>query len=157
LATYIIHQLVEDPANEGLLLSADWYIMPVMNPDGMVIISFIIDPSLNYPFDSKGYEYSHVKNRLWRKSRSETGSRKCRGVDLNRNFGFQVSDWRDFLIYSSFKKNECTFKFVGPQWGDRGSYADPCAISFRGIKAFSEPESIATSNFILKKSNLIKV
>ncbi|XP_046653361.1 carboxypeptidase B-like [Daphnia pulicaria] len=111
LATYIIHQLVEDPANEGLLLSADWYIMPVMNPDG--------------------YEYSHVKNRLWRKSRSETGSRKCRGVDLNRNFGFQ--------------------------WGDRGSYADPCAISFRGIKAFSEPESIATSNFILKKSNLIKL
>jgi hypothetical protein len=41
LATYIIHQLVEDPANEGLLLSADWYIMPVMNPDGMATISLI--------------------------------------------------------------------------------------------------------------------
>jgi murein tripeptide amidase MpaA len=41
LATYIIHQLVEDPANEGLLLSADWYIMPVMNPDGIATISFI--------------------------------------------------------------------------------------------------------------------
>ncbi|EFX86826.1 hypothetical protein DAPPUDRAFT_312746 [Daphnia pulex] len=111
LATYIIHQLVEDPANEGLLLSADWYIMPLMNPDG--------------------YEYSHVKNRLWRKSRSETGSGKCRGVDLNRNFGYQ--------------------------WGDRGAYVDPCAKGFRGVKAFSEPETIATSNFILKKANLIKL
>lgn len=65
---------------------------------------------------------------------------------------------RLFLFIPRFQKYKFTFAtFVGPQWGDRGSYADPCAISFRGVKAFSEPESIATSNFILKKSNLIKV
>ena len=40
-----------------------------------------------------GYEYSHVRNRLWRKTRSPTGldSPKCQGVDANRNFEFKVS------------------------------------------------------------------
>ena len=37
VATYIIRQLVEEPKNERLLLNVDWYIMPVMNPDGIVI------------------------------------------------------------------------------------------------------------------------
>ncbi len=35
VATYIIHQLVEVPSNERLLQNVDWYIMPVMNPDGI--------------------------------------------------------------------------------------------------------------------------
>lgn len=35
VATYILQQLVEVPANQRLLLDVDWYIMPVMNPDGM--------------------------------------------------------------------------------------------------------------------------
>jgi carboxypeptidase A4 len=35
VATYIIRQLVEEPKNERLLLNVDWYIMPVMNPDGI--------------------------------------------------------------------------------------------------------------------------
>ena len=39
----------------------------------------------------KGYEYTHVYNRLWRKTRSMTSSPSCRGVDPNRNFGFKVS------------------------------------------------------------------
>ncbi|XP_046451315.1 carboxypeptidase B-like isoform X2 [Daphnia pulex] len=68
VATYIIKQLVEEPSNERLLQNVDWYIMPVMNPDG--------------------YEYTHTSNRLWRKTRSSTGAR-CRGADPNRNFGYQ--------------------------------------------------------------------
>jgi len=35
LATYIIQQLVEEPANAKLLSNIDWYIMPVVNPDGI--------------------------------------------------------------------------------------------------------------------------
>lgn len=35
LATYIIQQLVEEPKNAKLLVNVNWYIMPVVNPDGM--------------------------------------------------------------------------------------------------------------------------
>jgi len=34
VVTYIIQQLVEEPANSKLLQNLDWYIMPVVNPDG---------------------------------------------------------------------------------------------------------------------------
>jgi murein tripeptide amidase MpaA len=47
--------------------SVDWYILPVVNPDG--------------------YEYSHRTDRLWRKNRR--GSGRCAGTDLNRNFGYK--------------------------------------------------------------------
>jgi murein tripeptide amidase MpaA len=36
--SYFIQQLVEVPANAKLLQNVDWYIMPVMNPDGIIII-----------------------------------------------------------------------------------------------------------------------
>jgi hypothetical protein len=44
----------------------------------------------NY-FFLKGYEYTFVTDRLWRKTRSLTSSSSCRGVDPNRNFGYKVS------------------------------------------------------------------
>lgn len=49
------------------------YFLPVVNPDG--------------------YEYTHVKDRLWRKNRKPT--RQCTGTDLNRNFGWEI---RNYLI-----------------------------------------------------------
>lgn len=33
-ALYIISQLVENPQNRQLLKGVDWYILPVVNPDG---------------------------------------------------------------------------------------------------------------------------
>ncbi|KAI9553940.1 hypothetical protein GHT06_019211 [Daphnia sinensis] len=110
VATYIIQQLVEVADNERLLRNVDWYIMPVMNPDG--------------------YEYTHVNNRLWRKTRSMTGSR-CRGADPNRNFGYE--------------------------WGGKGTSRDKCSEIYHGANAFSEPETRAVSNFISGKANQIKV
>ncbi|EFX73851.1 hypothetical protein DAPPUDRAFT_129309 [Daphnia pulex] len=106
--TYIIQQLVEEPANAKLLFNIDWYIMPVVNPDG--------------------YEYSHVINRLWRRSRSNTGSRRCQGVDLNLG-------WSRIEHTSS----------------------NPSSETFKGSKAFSEPEAVAYSKFIKSKSNQIKL
>jgi len=51
------------------LEAVDFYILPVMNPDG--------------------YKFSFESDRLWRKTRSYHGSPfGCRGVDANRNFGF---------------------------------------------------------------------
>jgi murein tripeptide amidase MpaA len=40
VVTYIIHQLVEEPANLKLLQNVDWYIMPVVNPDGKLFIIY---------------------------------------------------------------------------------------------------------------------
>ncbi|XP_076358196.1 carboxypeptidase B-like isoform X2 [Tachypleus tridentatus] len=73
-ALYIANRLLNDyeiDANVTKLLDGyEWYILPVMNPDG--------------------YEYSHTTDRLWRKTRSWTISLLgCRGVDPNRNWSFK--------------------------------------------------------------------
>ncbi len=59
---------------------------------------------------------------FWRKNRNiNTGT--CVGVDLNRNYS--------------------------ENWGDNnGSSNDPCASTYRGTSAFSEPESQAVKNFV---------
>ncbi|KAL3273900.1 hypothetical protein HHI36_015324 [Cryptolaemus montrouzieri] len=98
--TYIINQIVLKYDSDPLLESVDWYITPVLNPDG--------------------YEYSHNVDRLWRKNRR--GSGFCTGTDLNRNFGHK--------------------------WGGPGASANPCAETYRGNSAFSEPETTAVRNFI---------
>ncbi|XP_063626586.1 carboxypeptidase B-like [Cydia splendana] len=69
MAMYIIHRLVTDSGARELD-GLDWYILPVVNPDG--------------------YEYtrSSRSQRLWRKTRSKT-ARDCYGVDGNRNYGFK--------------------------------------------------------------------
>ncbi|XP_006609652.1 carboxypeptidase B-like isoform X2 [Apis dorsata] len=63
--TYIINHLVENSET----LEADYYILPVVNPDG--------------------YEYTFTKDRLWRKNRKRSVGSLCTGVDLNRNFGYR--------------------------------------------------------------------
>ena len=81
---YTLKQLVENfRVNRKVVEGADWYIMPVSNPDG--------------------YEYSHTTDRFWRKTRSSHVSQDlessrtltnflwgetCRGVDMNRNWDF---------------------------------------------------------------------
>jgi murein tripeptide amidase MpaA len=81
---YTLKQLVENfRVNRRVVEGADWYILPVSNPDG--------------------YEYSHTIDRFWRKTRSNHESQDlessrtltsflwgetCRGVDMNRNWDF---------------------------------------------------------------------
>lgn len=65
VVTYLIDYLVENSEN----LEADFYILPVINPDG--------------------YEYTFVSDRLWRKNKRKAGHSGCFGVDLNRNFGYR--------------------------------------------------------------------
>ncbi|XP_059475778.1 carboxypeptidase B-like [Neocloeon triangulifer] len=110
--TYVIRELQKDA---GLLNKMDFYLMPVLNPDG--------------------YEYSHTKDRLWRKTRSlqraanatksaSKRSRSCYGVDANRNWD--------------------------SHWGQRSASKDPCSHNYPGPRPFSEPETKAASDFILK-------
>lgn len=75
-----------------------------------------------------GYEYSRDHDRMWRKTRSRTGKKnflgqECHGVDPNRNFGFE--------------------------WGGYGASDDACKETYRGSRAFSEPETRAMRDFLL--------
>ena len=58
-----------DASSRRLVDSYDWYILPVVNPDG--------------------YVYTWTDDRLWRKSRRPNRGSECIGTDLNRNFDFQ--------------------------------------------------------------------
>uniref|UniRef100_A0A7E4VDE2 Zinc carboxypeptidase A 1 n=1 Tax=Panagrellus redivivus TaxID=6233 RepID=A0A7E4VDE2_PANRE len=128
---YFISQLVteydRDPTMRNLVDSMDWYIVPLLNPDG--------------------YEYSRsssdVEVRLWRKNRSPTmctqvstglfsppTTQCCQGVDLNRNF-----DWF---------------------FGQVGSSTDPCSEIYNGRFAFSEPETRSVRDFVTGQNGKIK-
>ncbi|KAG8180463.1 hypothetical protein JTE90_001996 [Oedothorax gibbosus] len=108
---YIAHSLASEydasDDTRQLVDHFDWYVLPVLNPDG--------------------YVYSHSVNRMWRKSRKGPLI-FCRGVDLNRNFGFH--------------------------WREGGSSARPCSDIYAGFQPFSEPESKAVSDFILQRKEV---
>ncbi|XP_052744522.1 carboxypeptidase B-like [Bicyclus anynana] len=96
--TYAIHKLVENVTEPDLLDKFDWILYPVVNPDG--------------------YEHTHVKERMWRKTRStdqHVAGKICRGVDINRNFDFE--------------------------WNTVGTESHPCSDIFPGRKPFSEVET----------------
>jgi hypothetical protein len=73
-----------------------------------------------------GYVNSWDSDRMWRKNmRNNAGCSTraaCCGVDLNRNYN-------------------------DGQWGGGGSSADPCADTYRGPSAASEPETQATQTY----------
>jgi carboxypeptidase A2 len=65
----ILRHLVYDSSDStvaGYLATYDFWILPVVNPDG--------------------YSYTHTNERLWRKSRNVNSGSNCIGTDLNRNF-----------------------------------------------------------------------
>merc|ERR1712080_452410 len=68
VTTYMAMELLEnDSAHPDLTQNTDWYILPVMNPDG--------------------YLYTQSNDRMWRKTRSPN-SGSCPGTDANRNWGY---------------------------------------------------------------------
>lgn len=78
-ATFVINDLLTstDPEIRNLANSYDWYIIPVMNPDG--------------------FEFSHTTTRLWRKTRRPNSGSTCIGTDANRNWDFQWMGVFNFL------------------------------------------------------------
>ncbi|XP_059052557.1 carboxypeptidase A2-like [Achroia grisella] len=107
IADYISKNFENLPSS---FTNKDWYFLPVMNPDG--------------------YEYSHIKERLWRKNKAWHGG-QCVGVDLNRNFSYG--------------------------WGGKGSSNVPTNAFYRGPEPFSEPESSAVRDILSNYSIPFKV
>ncbi|KAJ0174575.1 hypothetical protein K1T71_009683 [Dendrolimus kikuchii] len=107
VADYIVRNFNTLPES---FTNKDWYFHPVVNPDG--------------------YEYSHTKDRMWRKNRAWHGG-QCVGVDLNRNFSFG--------------------------WGGKGSSDEPRNSFFHGPEPFSEPESSAMRDILLHSGIPFKV
>ncbi|CAG9832795.1 unnamed protein product [Diabrotica balteata] len=70
--TYILNEVLhsEDPRIRAIAEGHDWYIFPVINPDG--------------------FEFTHTTDRMWRKTRTDYGKgQECRGADPNRNWDFK--------------------------------------------------------------------
>ncbi|XP_026480022.1 carboxypeptidase B-like [Ctenocephalides felis] len=83
-------------------------------------VDFVIVPVLN----PDGYEYSHTTSRFWRKTRSPNPGTDCPGTDGNRNFDFH--------------------------WMETGASSNPCSDTYAGSKPFSEPETSALRDILLK-------
>ncbi|XP_043685175.1 carboxypeptidase B-like [Vespula pensylvanica] len=109
--TYIIDYLVENSES----LEADYYILPVVNPDG--------------------YEYTFTNDRLWRKNRRNYAGSQCAGVDLNRNFGYK---WGGL----GTSRNPCSDIFAGsaafsePETNAIRNFFEASAADFKAYLTF---------------------
>ncbi len=78
--------------------------------------------------DGADYDIKDGSYKWWRKNRQSQGSSAAYGVDLNRNYGYQ--------------------------WGGEGAGTSPSSETYRGPKAFSEPETQAVKAFIESHPNI---
>ena len=104
---YLLENYESDAEIKYLVDNTEMYFMPCVNPDGYL---------WNESTDPNG-------GGLWRKNRYLDESGDVKGVDLNRNYGFE--------------------------WGvdDQGSSPNANNDTYRGPSAFSEPETKAVRDF----------
>ncbi|KAF9869950.1 hypothetical protein CkaCkLH20_12559 [Colletotrichum karsti] len=100
---------------KGFVDKYDFYIFPVVNPDGFV--------------------FTQTSNRLWRKNRQTTSGSTCLGHDINRNWPYQWS------VTGGASTNPCAEDFKGAAAGDAPETAALSAFlaktkSAQGLKLF---------------------
>ncbi|PSK46552.1 hypothetical protein B9Z65_5520 [Elsinoe australis] len=116
---YFAYQLLTGYNNVAEVTTAvnkfDYYIFPVVNPDGFV--------------------YSQTTDRLWRKNRQTVSGNSCVGRDINRNWPYQWS------VPGGSSTDPCSETYRGVAQGDapenRGLVANVQALKAgRGIRAY---------------------
>ncbi|CAG9832794.1 unnamed protein product [Diabrotica balteata] len=179
--TFILNEILnsKEPAVRAIAESHDWYIFPVINPDG--------------------YEYSHTTDRLWRKTRSDYGQScketkerskeeanydPCPGpaafsvVETNSlsEHMSKVADspvinpdeyeyshttdrlWRKTSIdYNQSCKGTDPNRNWGYKWNEERVNNDPCSTLYPGPAAFSEIETRSLSEYMSKVADEILV
>lgn len=89
---YAAFQLLTDAASASFKDTYDFYIFPIVNPDG--------------------FAFSQTSDRLWRKNRQSTPSASCIGRDINRNW---PNHWDQRAGAST---QPCAQDYKGPSAGD---------------------------------------
>ena len=88
-ANFIAYQLMTRYGKKSnithLVDAFDWVFIPIVNPDG--------------------YEYTWTTDRLWRKNRQPTSLPFCKGIDIDRSFGFHFDSGTD--------GNPCSESYAG--------------------------------------------
>ncbi|KAM0279366.1 hypothetical protein ACHAQH_004631 [Verticillium albo-atrum] len=119
---YFLHQLISgflasDPEITALLNTYDFYVLPVVNPDGFI--------------------HSQTTDRLWRKNRQPRCNQACIGTDLNRNWPHY---WN---ITGGASDDPCSMAYRGlspgdtPEMASFTAYTDEVAAAHpEGIKFF---------------------
>lgn len=100
----MLNKYGKDASVTAMVDKMDWVIMPVLNVDG--------------------YEYSHTRHRMWRKTRSPNPGSSCVGTDPNRNWN--------------------------ANWGGVGSSSSPCSDTYHGNRPFSEIEVFNVARYLYK-------
>lgn len=102
VAYSFITEYGKNAAVTRLVEKFDWIFILTLNPDG--------------------YVFTWDNDRLWRKNRQETGIRFCKGIDLDRSYGFE--------------------------WANNPDRDNPCSESFSGEQAFEAFESRSFANWV---------
>ncbi|EDU48345.1 carboxypeptidase B precursor [Pyrenophora tritici-repentis Pt-1C-BFP] len=117
---WITSMTTDDATIKSLVDKFDFYITPIVNPDGFV--------------------YSQTTDRLWRKNRQTVSGNSCVGRDINRNWPYK---WE---VAGGASTNPCSETYKGVAAGDspelRGVKAQVDALkASRGIRLYLDVHS----------------